>query len=116
MFSIDMLNITRVEESHIVTEILKRTSSDIVSWKELLDLCKTFGISTNRLRKILLSLIEAKEIVELRCRLFTSPKLLRELPQDELEKKISEAIARSKLKKCGKPLTITIKNISIPGL
>ncbi|MEM4843973.1 MAG: hypothetical protein QXU08_06155 [Ignisphaera sp.] len=113
MAPIDTINLTRVDETYIAEEILKRTSSDVVSWRELLELCREREISVNRLRKILLSLIESREIVELKCRLFTSPKLLKELPQDELEKKMREAIARSKLKKCGKPLTIPIKDISI---
>lgn len=51
--------------------------------------------------------------MELKCRLFTSPKLLREELREEPEKKVREAVARSKLKKCGKPLTIPIRDISI---
>jgi len=113
MVSVNALNLTRVEETYIAEEILRRTSSDVVSWRELLELCRAVGVSANRLRKILLSLIEAGEVVELRCRLFTSPRLLREELREELEKRVKEAVARSGLKKCGKPLTIPIKNISV---
>ncbi|MEM1693979.1 MAG: hypothetical protein QW456_07220 [Ignisphaera sp.] len=102
-----------MEENRIAEEILRKVSNDVVSWRELLELCRSIGISANRLRKILLSLIEEGKVVELKCRLFTSPKLVREEPREELAKKIKEAVARSRLRKCGKPLTIPYRDVSV---
>lgn len=105
--------ITRVEEEEVVDEIRRRLADDVASWREIVEMCSGAGVSVNRLRKILLCLINSGEVVELKCRLFTSKEFLERAPKELLAERIREAVSRSGLRKCGKPLGIPMKCVSI---
>lgn len=109
----DTPRVTRVEEATIVEEIRRKVADSVVSWRELVELCNRLGVSVNRLRKILLALTGSGEVIELKCRLFTSRRFLEVADRAELEEKIKETVARSGLRKCGKPLSIPLRNVLV---
>lgn len=113
MTSSNSFHITRIEEEAVAEEVLRRASEGVVTWRELLEICYAAGISMNRLRKILLALIEEEKIIELKCRIFTSKKFLETTPTDKLLDHVKKAVLRSNIRKCGKPLGIPFKDINI---
>lgn len=109
----DVAYIVKVEEVSVIDEVKKKLENDIVSWRELVEMCNRLGVSANRLRKILLELLASGEVVELKCRLFTSRRFVERAPRRELVDKIRGAVSRGKLRKCGKPLGNPMKTVSV---
>lgn len=88
----------------VATEILRMADSRVVSWRELICQYRGLGISTHRLRRIVLSLLYEGELVELKCRLFTTRSHIERTPEEILAEEIRDVLKRLNLRKCGKPL------------
>jgi len=92
-------------DERIASEIVEKVSKEgLVSWQELVDMFRNRGVSTYRLRKILLTLLNMDEIVELPCRMFTTIEYLEETPKEALKNEIINKISNAGVRKCGKPL------------
>jgi hypothetical protein len=93
---------TRLSDEAIANEILNIATQRIVTWHELSAYYKTRGISVSRLRRILATLIVKKELIEIKCRLLTTPEYIKRKTKEELKNEISETLKKIGLKKCGK--------------
>ena len=97
----------------IAEEILGEAGKGVVSWRELVEKYRGRGVSLYRLRKILLALLSRNQIVELQCRLFTTPGYLEKTPREVLREQIASKIRELGLQKCGKPVGIPYEKITI---
>lgn len=102
-----------VEEEEIATKIAEEASRGVVSWKRMLEMGREVGISSNRLRKIVLGLVSGGTLVELKCRLFTSKAFLESVDARTLAELIKTEVRRAGIRKCGKPLTPPKKGVRV---
>lgn len=103
-----------VDDESIAGEILEKIkSSGLVSWRELVNMYRGRGISLYRLKKILLTLLNRGEIIELPCRILTTSKHLEKTPREALREEIANKIRSLRLRKCGKPIGTPYDKISI---
>jgi len=103
-----------VADENIASEIIKKVNNEgLISWQELVNMYRDKGVSTYRLRKILLTLLSREEIVELPCRMFTTMEYLEKVPKEALKDEIIRKVSSAGVRKCGKPLGIPYDEILI---
>ena len=100
-------------DKKIAEEIVGKAKNDILVWQDLVKTYRNRGVSTYKLRRIILALLSKGKIIELRCRLFTTKEYLERTPTDVLTNKIKEIVLKSGLKKCGKPIGIPYGKIIV---
>lgn len=106
--------VASVEDEKIASEIVEKVRREgVVSWQELVGVFRGKGISLYRLRKILLNLVNSGAILELQCRLFTTREFVENTEMSVLVKRIVEKVSSLRLRKCGKPVGVPYKKISV---
>lgn len=99
-----MVVIERTSEEALMSDILSASEKG-VSWRELIGVARRHGVSVNRMRKIIGYLVRTGVLVELKCRVFIKKETAESLDREVLAELVAEVIARSGMKKCGKPLS-----------
>lgn len=102
-----------VNDEDIEREIVEKAKSGLVGWRDLINICRSRGVSLSRLRKIIASLLSEERLVELQCRLFVAPEYLETTPREILREEIVSKIKELGLRKCGKPVGIPYEKITI---
>lgn len=103
-----------VEDEEIASEILDKAKKEgVISWQELVSMYRGKGVSIYRIRKIILFLINNKNLVELPCRLFTTRDFLENTEKTKLVKTIVEKVSSMRLRKCGKPIGSPYNKVSV---
>lgn len=91
-------------DRELAGEVLRRTRGSVISWRELVDLCKQRGTSLHRLRKVVAYLVSAGYLIELKCRVFTTREYIESRRVEELVEEIREKVHRTELKNAVDPL------------
>lgn len=105
--------VSSVPDDTLVKSIIESADQRILSWHDLLEISEKYGVSVSRLKKILLILLSSRELVEIKCRLFTTRSFMMKTPPTALIYEIYNTLMKTGIKKCGKPLGNPVSEISV---
>jgi len=105
---------TAVSNEEFAKIVLETVSAKkLLHWYEIRGLTNRYSISYRRLKEVLLNLIVTRKLLELPCRLFTTPTILLSCNDGELEGIIRRKICSLGIRKCGRPLSVPIRGIVV---